>query len=184
MTPETPGKQLRLWSDWDPARLERDRAEIESFAPNLEFFEPRSAGFPYGGYRGRLPLWPFDRPIPEGLTELLAEAIEVVLLFSSAHPMIPPVIIPIDPEPQMEEESLTRWHVLPGGALCLLQSEGLWIPEASVVDLLLKACGWHVEYALVRHGALEEMTVAGVVSDGSQDHLVAHALASREAQGA
>jgi hypothetical protein len=184
MTSELRVEALRIWSDWDPARLERDRAEIEEFAPGLKYVEPRSQGFSYGGYRGTLPIWPFERPVPKGLSELLPEPIEVALLFSSAHPMVPPVIVPIDPQPHMHEESLTRWHVLPGGALCLLQSEGLWIPEASVVDLLLKACAWHVEYTLMRSGVIDEMTVAGIVSDDSHDHLVAQALLRRDSRDA
>jgi hypothetical protein len=184
MTLDEPPKRLRIWSDWDHARLERDRAEIEGFSANLKYVEPYTPGFPYGGYHGTLPMWPFNRAVPDGLRELLLKPIELHLLFASAHPMVPPTIVPIYPQPLMQEESLSRWHVLPGGALCLLQSEGMWIPEASVVELLLKACGWHIEYALMSAGAIDEMAVAGIVSDDSQDHLIVHALGNRESEEA
>lgn len=178
MTRELLSEPLPLWMDWDPARLERDRTEIEAFAPDLVYAAPRTVGFPYGGFHGTLPLWPFDRPVPEGLTDLLPAPIEVAVLYSSAHPMVPPVVVPMDPQPEIHEQSLSRWHVLPGGALCLLQSEGMWVPEASVVDLLLKACGWHVEYTLMRAGLIDEMTTSGIVSDDSRDHLVDQACAT------
>ncbi len=35
------------------------------------------------------------------------------------------------------------------------------------MDLLRKAVGWRIEYALLKTGALQEMTMAGIVRDDS-----------------
>ncbi|MGW6278436.1 ubiquitin-conjugating enzyme E2 variant [Kribbella sp. NPDC055071] len=164
-----------LWMDDEPKRLERDRREVEEFAPDLGFVEPRSQGFLHGGWRGRLPLWPFERPEPEGLGSLLATGLEVEVVFSAAHPMVPPAIYPVMPEPAIEERTQAMWHVAPDGSLCLLQSQGQWQPEASITELLLKAAGWHVEYALMKAEVIDKMTVCGIVGDDCLDGLVASA---------
>jgi hypothetical protein len=97
------------------------------------------------------------------------------MFYSAAHPMVPPQVHPVDPEPALDERTQHRWHVAPGGALCLLQTYGAWTPESSIVELLLKAAGWRVEYALMKSGVVDAMTVNGIVSDPSRDHLVAQA---------
>jgi hypothetical protein len=79
----------------------------------------------------------------------------------------------LEPTPEINEISDTIWHVAPGQSLCLFQSEGLWIPEASITDLLLKAAGWRIEYALMHAGAIERMSEHGIVSDASFDALIA-----------
>ncbi|EAX1138050.1 hypothetical protein AAT30_25245, partial [Salmonella enterica] len=98
---------------------------------------------------------------------------EVVLEYPAAYPMIEPTIHPLSPVPEIYERTQATWHVLPTGALCLLQSTGAWIPEASVTELLLKAAGWRLEYALMKIGAIERMSEAGIVSDASHDYLLA-----------
>lgn len=172
-----------LWSEADPARLARDREEMAQFAPGVEFIEPRSdldSAHPHGGWRGELPRWPFDRPEPAGLDALLgSEGLVFTMVYAPAHPMLPPAIYPERPEPLWEEETQTVWHVAPGGALCLLQSDGAWKPEASITELLLKAAGWRIEYALMKAGVIDTMTVNGIVSDASLDGLIEqHAGAS------
>ena len=99
-----------------------------------------------------------------------------VLEYSAAHPMLPPTIYLVRPEPEIEEQTQATWHVAPGGSLCLLQSEGAWQPEASITELMLKAAGWHIEYALMKAGVIDRMTVNGIVSDPSSDHLIAAAV--------
>lgn len=172
-----------FWMDDEPRRLERDRQEVEEFAPDLTFFSARSPRFMHGGWAGRLPLWPFDRPEPHGLRELLTDGVEVEISFSAAHPMVPPTIRPISPMPAIEERTQHIWHVAPDGSLCLLQSQGQWHPEASITELLLKAAGWHVEYALMKAEVVEAMTVRGIVDDPALDHLIATAAAQRTADG-
>ncbi|WP_067514228.1 hypothetical protein [Nocardia puris] len=44
-----------------------------------------------------------------------------------------------------------------------------------MTELLAKAAGWRIEYAMMKAGVIEQMSVNGIVSDSLQDHLVAHA---------
>ena len=165
-----------FWQDAEPARLERDRREVAMFAPNLDYhgFDPSGIGENiHGGWFGELPLWPFERSAPEGLEELIGSTgLVVAVVYSAAHPMIAPTIFPVSVEPTLQEESRSVWHVAPGGSLCLLQSEGGWNPEASITELLAKAAGWRIEYALMKRGAIQEMSVRGIVTDSSFDHLI------------
>lgn len=159
------------WFDDDPDRIARDRREVPKFAPEMEFVAP-SPGAPGGGWVGRLPLWPFDRPSPEGLHEMFSEGgLLLEVRYTQAYPMVPPDLWPRRPEPEIVERSQSVWHVLPSGALCLVQSVGQWQPEASLVELLLKAAGWHLEYGLMKRGQIERMTERGIVSDSSLDGL-------------
>lgn len=165
-----------FWQDAEPARLQRDLKEVAEFAPHLLYQEPdpsASGEHMHGGWFGELPLWPFGRPEPEGLKELVGtNGLTVAVMYSAAHPMVPPTIFPVSVEPTPEEETQSAWHVAPGGSLCLLQSDGGWHPEASITELLAKAAGWHVEYALMKRGVIQEMSVRGIVVDSSSDHLV------------
>lgn len=169
-----------LWTEAEPLRLERDRAEMQQFASDVIYQEPHqdpSAPFRHGGWSGELPRWPFERPEPAGLVELVGEhGLLFALEYSAAHPMLPPTIYPVRPEPEIEEQTQATWHVAPGGSLCLLQSEGAWRPEASITELLLKAAGWRIEYALMKAGVIDRMTVNGIVSDPASDHLIAEAV--------
>lgn len=164
------------WIEAEPARLERDQQDVAAFEPSLKYIEPgTSVGdlvVAHGGWAGTLPLWPFDRPAPEGLEALIGgRGLDFVLVYPAAYPMVHPEIRPLTPQPEMIERTQATWHVLPNGGLCLLQSEGSWLPEASIVELLLKAAGWRVEYALMKAGAIEKMALSGIVSDDSYDNL-------------
>ena len=157
------------WSVAEPARARRDRADVESAFPDLRWVH----GSPEGGWTGRLPLWPFDRPEPPGLRALADDGLVVDVDYPAAYPMVAVRVWPRDPEPSIHERTQHRWHVNGDGSLCLLQSDGIWDPRASVTELLLKAAGWRVEYALLKAGLTESMTESGVVSDSSRDHLLA-----------
>ena len=170
-----------LWFAAEPQRLERDVAEVEALVPGVVYQSANSgsAAAAHGSWYGVLPMWPFDRPEPSGLSDLLGgSGLEFALVYPAAYPMVPPAVYPVNPEPEIIEQTQSRWHVAPGGALCLLQSEGAWLPEASVTELLFKAAGWRVEYALMRAELLTQMTTNGIVSDDSIDHLVSHAVTS------
>lgn len=164
------------WQDAEPARLKRDMKDVADFAPSLEYQEPVApdgGGFPHGGWFGELPIWPFERPSPEGLKELVGTiGLTVAVVYSAAHPMVAPTVHPLSVQPTVHEESRSTWHVAPGGSLCLLQSDGGWRPEASITELLAKAVGWNIEYVLMKHGAIQEMSVRGIVTDTSFDDLI------------
>lgn len=169
------------WTDAEPIRLARDLVEVSAFAPGLAYQAPGASPDSersQGGWVGELPLWPFARNTPPDLQELLnGQGLRVEIHYPSAYPMVPPVIYPVDPHPTFEEQTQTAWHVAPGGSLCLLQSDGAWQPDASLTELLAKACGWHVEYALMKAGVIEYMSTNGIVSDPGFDDLVGQAVA-------
>lgn len=168
------------WHDAEPDRLRRDLAEVSRFAPGLAFRAGpgEGPGIHHGVWSGHLPIWPFDRPEPPGLNGLVHEGLACEVYCSAAHPMLPPRVYPTAPLPQVIERSQHTWHVAPDGSLCLMQSLGDWEPETSIVELLQKACGWRIEYALMKAGAMESMSLSGIVSDDSLDHLIGAAKAT------
>lgn len=167
------------WHDAEPGRLRRDLFEVSQHAPDLVFTAGPGAApngvHHHGVWSGRLPLWPFERPEPPGLRDLVEEGLTCEVYCSAAHPMLPPRIYPISPVPEVIERSQHTWHVAPDGSLCLMQTLGDWDPTTSIAELLEKACGWRIEYALMKAGAIETMTLSGIVSDDSLDHLIATA---------
>lgn len=148
-----------------------DRLEIEAPVPGHEPLPRQVAAHtricpPHGGWYGLLPIWPFERPQPGGVDRFVGgTGLECVLERpGAAYPMIAPTIQPLSPAPAIGERTQATWHVLPAGGLCLLQSTGRWwVPEASITDLLLKAAGWRIEYALMK--VIERMSESGIVSD-------------------
>lgn len=156
------------WWKSEPHRWERDRNEITDRFPELSW-EPDGAG----AWEGRLPLWPFERAQPAGLAEWTdSRGLHLRLGYSQAYPMIAPQIYPLEPEPLRVEWTQHRWHVNGDGSLCLLRTPSAWTGREPVTDLLLKAAGWRIEYALLKHGAIEEMTENGIVDDDRHDHLL------------
>ncbi|MEV6985801.1 hypothetical protein AB0M95_31705 [Sphaerisporangium sp. NPDC051017] len=159
------------WWQCEPRRLARDQSEIRERFPDLEW-RPDGAG----EWRGLLPRWPFTRPEPQGLAEMIGlRGLKVAVLYGHAYPMVPPAIHPLDPEPDLLMRTDQRWHVMGDGRLCLFQDDATWTGRDSVVELLLKAAGWRVEFELMQRGAIERMTVNGIVDDPQLDHLLARA---------
>lgn len=171
-----------FWADEDERRLKRDLAEVATLAPDLVFepppVEPVGVVAHHGLWRGRLPVWPFERPQPRGLAHLIPVGLECEVYCSPVHPVLPPAVRPLNPEPKLNERSAHRWHVAPSGTLCLMQSVGSWDPADSVADLLLKACGWRIEYELMKAGAVETMTLRGIVDDPELDTVIADLAAA------
>lgn len=155
------------WWQAEPRRLRRDREEVALAFPELAFWEQGQAG-----WAGRLPVWPFDRPEPPGLHDLVPDGVDILLAYGPAYPVVSPMIYPLDPEPLPLELTQARWHVLGNRALCLFQTQADWDPASSVVDLLRRAAGWRVEYALLKADALEKMSLTGIVNDDSLDPLI------------
>ena len=74
------------WCDAEPARFQRDKAEVEALFPDLIFVPPgRSHAdvlLPHGGWYGVLPIWPFERAQPDGVEGLVGgTGLEFVLEF-------------------------------------------------------------------------------------------------------
>jgi hypothetical protein len=160
---------MTRWRESEPRRFERDRREIAERFPELLWFDAGA-----GGWRGRLPVWPFTRPSPPGLEALTSGlGLEVELRYFESYPMTPPLIYPLDPEPELMLRTQHRWHLSGDGSLCQLISAGQWSGRESVIDLLLKAASWRVEYALMRKEVLKAMSENGIVDDPVHDELIA-----------
>lgn len=122
-------------------------------------------------------MWPFHRDPPDGLDALLGgRGLQALVRCGQAYPAAPPRVVPLDPEPQIIERTQQRWHVNGDGTLCLFQSEAAWSTRARLVDVLLKAAGWHVEYALMKAGLIDSMTINGIVTNTELDAVIAGAL--------
>ncbi|MEU4740675.1 hypothetical protein AB0G02_09420 [Actinosynnema sp. NPDC023658] len=175
----TNGEVPVSWWECEPRRLARDQREVAELFPELTW-----CGEGAGRWEGRLPRWPFHRPEPTGLAELVGQdGMPIRVQYGHAYPMVPPAIFPLDPEPELIEYRQTRFHVMGDGSLCLLQDYSTWTGRQSVTELLLKAAGWRVEYALLKSGVVESMTINGIVNDASRDHLVGQALEQLSAGG-
>jgi hypothetical protein len=170
------------WWEAEPARLQRDQNEIGEAFPELAYVDEGQ-----GRWDGRLPVWPFDRPRPDGLVDLTrGQGLDMELHYGAAYPIVSPSIFPLDPQPQPLELTQTRWHVLGNRALCLFQTQADWDPASSAVDLLIRAAGWRIEYALLKAGVMDDMTMTGIARDDSIDGLIAEAaarLATSDAEG-
>lgn len=163
----------RSWWVDDPARFEREVREVTSIAPALTWVSEGA-----GRFEGEIPVWPFVREPPEGLSTLVTAAGRVRVEYRQAFPAVPPTIVSEHPKPAIRLRSFTDYHVLPNGGLCLLRDADQWTLQSSTTELLLKASGWVIEYALLRAGATERMTVNGIVEDAQLDELISRTAAS------
>lgn len=152
------------WWRFDEARLDADTNAITSAFPDLV---PAADGAGLG-WSGRLPLWPFDRPAPCEFAPD-AKGLELLLIFPESYPMSMPSIHPVDPQPRFDERTQHRWHLNGDGSLCFIQDQRTWSGRESVIDLLLKAASWRLEYDLVRSEVVASMSENGIVSDGRRD---------------
>lgn len=168
------------WWQEEPDRYERDCREIADLLPTLAWCEPERAVRGAGGWCGRLPLWPFTRPAPDGLPDI-GDGLLLELVYSQAYPAIAPKIFPLDPEPRLAHYTHHRWHLNGDGSLCLLQGAADWTGRESVTDLLLKAAGWRVEFALMHAALVDSMTENGIVERDDRDSLIDELSAARAA---
>lgn len=159
----SPPDRIR-WFEDDPARLEREIEAMKPVAARLTW-----AG---GHWVGRLPLWPMERPEPIGLRDYVrARRLQVEVHYLESFPMVAPRFLPIDPEPPLTVRTMSRWHVLGDGALCLFQNFTDWEPHCTAADLVPKAAGWFLEYLLMDDGRIDAMTESGMASNDELDSL-------------
>jgi hypothetical protein len=155
------------WQD-DPRRLDMERAAMYAAAPGLLWSWEGS-----GYWTGEVPLWPFKRPQPAGWTRLVDnKPMSVEIICRQAHPMIDPIIRPLDVDLPVTALGSTDWHLLPSGALCLFRDRSSWDPAALAVDLIEKVSSWHIEYHLMRAGLIRRMTEYGIANDTSLDWIL------------
>lgn len=159
----------RSWWQDEPARLAAEQAAMKAVAPGLAWL----ADEPSGGWQGEIPVWPFSRPEPPGLPEILGSgALEVRITCGHAFPMVEPSVLPLSVEVPVQALGWTNWHIAPDGTLCLLQASAQWDPGGTAADLIPKISGWHVEFWLMSYGLIESMTVHGIAQDDRHDALL------------
>jgi hypothetical protein len=156
------------WWRHEPGRLEADSLEVQELFTDLTW-----SAADHGRWSGELPMWPFDRKRPAELDDLLGgHGLRVLVSCGQAYPAAPPRILPLDPEPEIVERTQHRWHVNGDGTLCLFQDEAVWNTRVTLSDVLLKAAGWRIEYALMKAGCIESMTTNGIVIDPCLDAVI------------
>jgi hypothetical protein len=166
------------WWRCEPRRLARDQQEVAAFCPDLEWSATGA-----GSWHGRLPIWPFARPKPHGVEDLVdGKGLLVQVVYGHAYPMVPAAIFPLDPEPEVVERTQHQWHVNGDGSLCLMQTDAAWTGRDSVTGLLLKAAGWRIEYVLMKHGLISVMSTNGIVEDPVVDPLIVSSVAERSVE--
>lgn len=129
-------------------------------------------------WAGTLPLWPMERPEPLSLRNYVgSRRFNVEVHYYDSFPMIAPRFVPTDPEPPLSVRTMSRWHVLGDGALCLFQNFTDWDPHCTAADLIPKAAGWFLEYLLLEDGHIDAMTDTGIASSPRLDGLFSAAAA-------
>lgn len=158
----------RSWWHEDLQRLESEKAAMHAVAPDLFW---RNEGS--GGWIGHAPLWPFCRRRPPGLAAFVGHRpFEVSITCGHAYPMVEPRVWPKNVSLPVIALGWTAWHLLPSGALCLLQGGASWDPSAQAADLIEKISGWYLEYHLMRKRRITRMTESGIAKDDSLDRLL------------
>jgi hypothetical protein len=158
---------LSWWED-DPARRDSELAAMYAIAPEL-VWRPEGAG----RWVGHVPLWPFPRRRPSGVAALVGHRpFDVVIACRQAHPMVEPLVWPTGVKPPVTALGWTEWHLLPNGALCLLQDRTSWDPAALAAELVPKISGWYIEYHLKLAGYIKRMTEYGIANDSGLDCLL------------
>lgn len=167
----TAGVALRQvhWDEAEPARLAFDLEDLSVAAPALRYDAQQRV------WQGRLPLWPFPRPVPPGLLVVLPEGMNARIEPSPAHPLEEPAVFPLDVDVEVRHRLDHRWHISGDGRLCLTRGPLAWEPEDRISELVLKAAAWRCELALLQAGVVTAMSQNGIASDAAHDHLFAYA---------
>ncbi|MGC4175342.1 hypothetical protein [Demequina sp.] len=162
----------RTWWQAEPERLADEQSKMQELFPTLEWTAEGA-----GRWEGTVPLWAFERPAPTDLELLLGEIpFEIAVVYSHAFPASPPMVYPTNPAAAPELRSFTDYHVLGDGSLCLLRDATDWSTRGLTTDLVLKAIGWRLEYALFQVGKIRRFSKRGIVTNPKYDALIREAV--------
>jgi hypothetical protein len=157
------------WHEAEPERLDREQTAMAELGADLRWLDELSAG----GWEGPVLTWTANRPAPVGLQELLGgRQLHIRVEYLQGFPMVPPVLIPVEPEVPVNRRLQHEWHVNGDGSLCLLRATSFWSGTDSAADLVAKAAGWFVEYRLMEEGRIDRMTEDGIYEDTTLDQLI------------
>jgi hypothetical protein len=151
------------WLDAEPERVAAEREGMADRAPQMHWHGPGENGYQAGGFDGEAPEWPIDRPRPEKLHELTGgKCLRLRVELPQGFPAQPPRLVPLDPEPEIEERLNEAVHVNSDGSLCMIRHPSQWRTADLAVHLVEKASGWFIEYLAVRKGLITEMSRSGL----------------------
>jgi len=169
-------RSRQSWVRAEPNALAREREAMLARAPEMTWQDQLTAAnnMRGAGWEGLAPAWGAERPRPPGVDELLdGRQLRLQVVYREGFPMVPPVLVPLDPEPPMERRTQHYWHVNPDGSLCLLRSADNWQLTATAADLVCKASGWLIEYFLVEANLMDGMTARGIYASSAIDPILA-----------
>jgi hypothetical protein len=153
------------WWQEDRSRLDSELAAMHAVAPDLFWRYTDS-----GEWIGHAPLWPFRRRRPPELAAFVGHRpFAVTITCGHAYPMVEPQVWPEQVSLPAIALGWTAWHLLPSGALCLLQDTTSWDPASHAADLIEKISGWYIEYHLMRRDYITRMTESGIAEDDTLD---------------
>jgi hypothetical protein len=151
------------WLQAEPGRVVAEREAMADRAPEMEWFEPGENGFQSGGFEGYGPEWPINRIRPEKLHELTdGKRLRLRVEFLQGFPAQPPRLVPLDPEPEVDERLNEAVHVNSDGSLCMIRHSSQWRTADLAIDLVEKASGWFIEYLAVHKRLVTEMSKSGL----------------------
>jgi hypothetical protein len=160
------------WFDAEPGLASREKQQVQSIFPELVWSDSDA-----GSWTGAIPSWPFERKSPGDVATLIeGNQFRIRVQYTHGFPAAPPSIIPLSSVPPSELRSFPNFPVLGDGSLCLLRDAQQWTTESNTTDLILKAAGWCLEYALLRHDKIKRMSESGIVVNDEFDDLILEAL--------
>jgi hypothetical protein len=129
------------WRQAEPVLFAREHEQMTARGPDIRWIEE----LPAGGWEGLAPAWPIDQRAPEGLQRLLdGRRLLLRVTYTQGFPMSPPLLMPLDPEPDVALRTRHDWHLNGDGSLCLLFTAADWPGNGTAADLVEKASGWFV----------------------------------------
>ncbi len=151
------------WLQAEPGRVVAEREAMADRAPQMKWHGPGENGFQSGGFEGEGPEWPIDRTQPEKLHKLTdGKRLRLRVELPQGFPAQPPRLVPLDPEPEIEERLNEAVHVNSDGSLCMIRHPSQWQTADLAVDLVEKASAWFIEYLAVHKGLITEMSSSGL----------------------
>lgn len=161
------------WLEAEPGRVVAEQEAMADRAPQMQWFDPGEKDFKSGGFEGNAPEWPINRARPEKLHKLTrGKRLRLRVEFLQGFPAQPPRLVPLDPEPEIEERLNESVHVNSDGSLCMVRHPSQWRTADLAVDLVEKASSWFIEYLAVHNGLITEMSRSGLFVSADLDQRI------------
>lgn len=161
------------WLEAEPRRVIVEQEAMGDRAPQMVWYCPGENGLQSGGFEGEGPEWPIDRSRPKKLHELTdGKRLRLRVEFPQGFPAQPPHLVPLDPEPKIEERLDEAVHINSDGSLCMIRHPSQWQTTDLAVDLVEKASGWFIEYLAIHRGLITKMSRSGLFVSTDLDQCI------------